>query len=289
LYCLDAESGEQIMAKRTNAYADSICIYHDRLFLKCGKTIGDKTVEGFARYTPNVEEDWFHACESWVSMTTYAIADDRLVYSDITGNVYGLDSSNGQELWKTNVAAELSKVLENKAVESDISPYVTQVPVIIENIIVVQIISPADTYGLDLNTGKVLWFYHKYSEFPSGFCLGQVFDNKLWYYYTTEKHLAKHYIGVNIKTGEEELVFDISKDREKIGWSSSRTGLVIGQYHFIGTYSPPQIVAINKLTGNVEWTFPINKYAFSVENNSGIYADHKLIWGTIGGDLYCFE
>jgi len=288
LYCVDAETGEKLWQISRDAQGESPCFYQDHIYLKSVKLIEKDYVFGYSKYTLDMEEIWFHPCEGRINIDTCAIDEDCLVYSDTQGNVYGLNTDTGKELWRMNIINWISQPQrEGSLPENRDIPYVSEVPVIVGDIVVVTAKSPGQTFGLDIKSGKVLWF-HKADEDEKWMYRGQGFDNNHWYCFTMDRLKPKHYFGIDIKTGKVEMKADISAYKDQIGDVMAKTGLVVGNYHFIGVYEPPRIIAFDTGTGELVWTHPIDKSKLRGDSR-GIYADGKLIWVRNTGDVYCFE
>lgn len=287
LYRIDPDNGNYEWLLKSNSIHDNLCFYEDSAFLKYQKTINGKKVDGIAKFNLDMQEEWFHPSESALSISDCAIKDEYLVYGDGAGNVYGVDINTGRELWNikiSNLIPPFPQTIIKKGGWISVGN-----PVIAGKTIVVSVDRPIHTVGLDLVSGKILWLYNKYENPRSVTSWGRGLDDKYWYYYTQNQSKQLEYIQVGINTGKEERIVNISEYKKELGISYMRMGLIVGHYHFIGTYNPPQIVAVNTFSGVPEWIFPIRKYPLALGNNSGIYAENKLIWGTVGGDLYCFE
>jgi outer membrane protein assembly factor BamB len=286
LYQIDSESGRHQWLLKTNSVHDNLCFYKDRIFLKYQKTINSKEIEGIAKFNFDMQEEWFHPSDEHLSMSICVASNDSLVYVDNAGKVYCIDVNTGKELWKTKILNLIPPFPHsiNKGGWVD-----TDVPVIIGKTVVIKVNRPIHGLGLDLVSGKILWIYNKYQNPESIAAWGLGLDDQYWYYLSINQSKQLEYVKLEIHTGEEEQVVNLSDFKKEIGTSYARTGLVVGHHHFIGTYHPPQIVAFNTVTGIPEWVSPIRQYPLAIGNNSGIYADDKLIWGTVGGDLYCFE
>jgi len=278
LYQINPENGGYEWLLQSNSTHDNLCFYRDSAFLKYQKITKGAKVDGIARFNLDMQEKWFHPSDSKLSISDCAVKDDYLVYSDGAGNIYGLDINTGRQLWNIKIS-DLIPPLPETIKKADWIPVGN--PVIVGKTVVIQVNRPIHVIGLDLLSGTVQWIYNKYENPRSVIAWGQAFDDQYWYYYTQNQAKQWEYIKVSVDTGKEEQIVNITEFKNQIGLSYMRTGLIVGHHHFIGTYHPPQIVAFNTTTGIPEWIFPIRKYPLAIGNNSGIYADNKLIWGTV--------
>ncbi len=287
-YCVDSKNGKEIWRMDPGGSAGSCCFDGNDIFLKCKKRQGENKVSGYASYTlDGLTEKWFHACDEWVDMRACAIAAGILVYGDTAGNVYGLEVSTGREVWKMKIS-DWIPIKESKFGEKEF-PHVSEVPVVIDEKVIISVETPGQTFCLDLKSGKVLWFYNAPGDERWRYYAMGLDENQL-YFLNMDQHNPKQYISVDIKTGKVKMKVDISAYKEQLGLMSlsSRTGLVIGNFHFAGVYEPPRVVAFNKTTGEIAWTHSLDRSKLRGDS-TGIHADGKLIWVRGTGDIYCFE
>ncbi len=288
LYCVDSDSGKETRRISTGAYGDSCCISDNWIFLRCRRNFEGKKVHGYAGFTvDDLEEKWFHASEDAILMSTCAVSNGILVYGDAAGNMYGLETASGREIWRMRIGDWIRN--ENKGENSarDDIPYASEAPVIVGDVVIVSARTPGQTLGLDLKSGKVLWSYQADEDESWMYC-GLGFGESRWYSLTMNKFKPRHYFGINIRTGKVEMKADVSIYKDQIGDVMAKTGLVVGNYHFIGVYEPPRIIAFDTGTGELVWTHLIDKSKLRGDSR-GIYADGKLIWVRNTGDVYCFE
>ena len=287
LHCVDSVSGKEITRLDTGISAGSCRIVDDKIYLICGKGKDKKQVQGFACYSlENMSEIWFHASEVGVSTETCAIENGILVYGDVAGIVYGLNSLTGTEIWRLNIQdwipprkEQFDKIAISHAIGT---------PIIVGNVVIIIAETPGQTFALDLKTGQVLWLYKTEERLWNYHGMG--IGDKNWHCLTMFRKDPIQYISVEIKTGKVVLKKDISIYKEALGIMNvfSRTGLVISDYHFIGIYDPARVAAFNKNTGELVWSHSTDRSKLRGDGR-GIYADGKLIWVRNTGDIYCFE
>jgi outer membrane protein assembly factor BamB len=288
LYCVDSKSGKEIRRINTGTYGDSCCISENSLFLHCKRSFEGRKVYGYASFTvDDLEEKWFHESEAAILMSTCAVSNGILVYGDSAGNLYGLEAAKGREIWKMKIGDWIRN--ENKGADSvsDDILYASEAPVVVGDVVIVSARTPGQTLGLDLKSGKVMWSYQA-DEDESWMYRGLGFGETRWYSLTMNKLNPRHYFAIDIGTGKVEMKADVRSYKAKIGDVMAKNGLVVGNYHFIGVYEPPRIIAFDTGTGELVWTYPIDKSKLRGDSR-GIYADGKLIWVRNTGDVYCFE
>jgi len=285
-YCVDSINGNEVWRIDPGVGAGSCCFYDDNMYIRSKKGDDKKKTSGIGCYSlSNIKEVWFHACEANITMRGCAIQDGILVYGDSAGNVYGLNASNGNEIWKINVTNWIP-ICETKLGKKR-TPHVAEMPIIVGNIVIISVDTPGQTFGLDLESGEVLWFYQANEEEKWNY-VGQGIGGKNWYSITIDKLNPKHFYGVDINNGEVILQNNINSMKDKVGNISSKIGLVIGKHLFVGVYEPPKILAFDTNSGIIKWSHSVDRSNLRGDSR-GIYADEKLIWVRNTGDVYCFE
>lgn len=302
LHCIDSDNGKEMWKLDPCGDAGSCYIDDKNIYLSVIKELDKpseikgldkKQIQGFACYSlEDRTEVWFHPCQGGVSVRASAVENRILVYGDSAGNVYGLDTLTGREIWRMNTADWIPPRVDDLGRIA--IPYVQETPIIVNDVVLVTADTPGQTFGLDLMSGKVLWLYRAEDDIRAKDSIWNYsamgVDDENWYCLTMFRRDPIRYFSVDIKTGKVVLEKDISMYREQMGLmnGASRTGLVVGDYHFVGVQNPPLIAAFNKNTGELAWTHSINKLD-KAGDNRGIYADGKLIWFKNSGEIYCFE
>jgi outer membrane protein assembly factor BamB len=227
--------------------------------------------------------EWFHQSDGPLSISACSIGNDNLIYGDNHGYIYAVDVYSGKELWRTNISS-LRPTEETDPYKNPkkIIPHLVGVPVIIGQQVIIQILDSEYACALDISTGEIKWSSNSREDLKGRNASGGSFDHEYRYFYKSGHHITQR-----IETGTEVRDIDNSPYwvNTKPAFSLAREGLVIGNYHFIGMTGPDQIVAFNTTTGKIEWAFELA----SLNLVPGIFADGKIIWNTLSGDLYCFS
>lgn len=284
LYCVDSQDGKEIWRINTGVSAESCTVENNQLFFQCAKYNGSKTLYGFASYSiEDKKNTWFHPSENWSAMRSCSIAEGVLVYGDIAGVIYALDIVTGEEVWRIKIGNYISFDAGHDHL------YSSESPIIIDDIVVFWAGAPNIIFGVDLRSGEIVWTYQPEEQKNIRYH-GFAFDKTNLYVLTLEGKTAKQYIALNVKTGEEKFIKNIESIISELGIVNSffRSGLLVGDYHFLGIHKPSLVAAINKNTGKLIWKQQIGNNPTKCDS-MGIYADNKLIWISHGGDVYCFE
>jgi outer membrane protein assembly factor BamB len=300
LYCINSLDGKENWKIKTGSFGGTCQVDNGKLYDFFKKQLNpEKRILGLACYSlEDRSEIWSHICNDGSHSTTNCVIKDGiLTYGDNAGNIYGLDSITGRQIWSVKITDSISPRID---IHGEIRiPHATELW-IVDEIVIVMIETPGQTLGLDLKTGQILWLFTPAKKSGENYNHMAV-DDKSWYCLNFRKIHVDHssfrigplniyhcdYLSFDIKTGRIKTNVDIIDYMKEFNRSYTKRGLIIGDYHFIGTYEPPHVAAVNKNTGELIWTHSIDRSNLRGDSQ-GIFADGKLIWVRITGDIYCF-
>jgi outer membrane protein assembly factor BamB len=271
MYCLKRDSGQLLWAnEQISARNESICIYEDKLFTRFRQGEPDNGTYGYACLDPDGQLIWFHPCSSPIRTDAAAIKDGKLIFGDMDGSVYALNTTNGELIWKTDIKS----LIDDTSLLNEIST--RGLPMIIGNTVILRVGDDRNFGGFDLSTGRIKW-HHVADPVNSAHCVA-IDQNKMYYFL-----FSGLWQSVDIETGQ--TIASVDHRQHLLGESMSLSGLVVDNYYIAGFNMSRKLVVINTTSSKIEWMFT-GTGGYSAP---AIFADSKLVIGSDDGKIYCFE
>ncbi|MFP4440943.1 MAG: PQQ-binding-like beta-propeller repeat protein [Chloroflexaceae bacterium] len=273
IYCLDQETGQMLWETDYFAASDEeICSYKDTLFTRYTQPTGEEFVHGYACLDPNGEIIWMRSCSAPVC-TYCAIAADNLIFGDVNGQLYAWDTTNGMLRWQTDLTFPTKNAEIANTGTPAIKVMADGMPVIVDDMILINVTHRWTFCGLDLATGAVQWAHVSNGVAP----LCQATDAQRMYYMSPG---FMRYL--DIRTGAMHQVNYNDPEHERFMLAGS--GIVVDTCYFTALETSERILVFDTTSGSVLWEFK-GKGGF---RDAGIFVDGSFIIGNNHGIVYCF-
>jgi outer membrane protein assembly factor BamB len=210
---------------------------------------------------------WFVQTQDRITTEQPVILDNRLIFGDAAGFLYGVDVSMGSIIWQTNT----KDVVEIAGYDQPIFPF--GFPITHQSTVILPVGLSRVVCGFDAKTGNRLWQNETAKRKKALAC-----DESYIYYVTPNGELGC----IMNDTGLPRWLVDNAEHH--LAETLAPSGLVVGSYYFAGFNSSKKLVAFNTQDGEVGWSF-LGSGGFTAPP---IFVGGRLIVGCDDQQVYCF-